>query len=108
MRGLSHRRRSWAPAAVTLLAAAVAVAGCASSDTTADRADRASSALELCRGHGGVTAFDDDAVICRDETFREERGERAVDACRDHDGVSAFDDDIVICLDQTFHHVEGG
>ena len=58
--------------------------------------------------HGGVAAFDDDAVICGDQTASDDRGSRAVAACRDHEGVSAFDDDLVICGDGTFHRVEGG
>jgi hypothetical protein len=28
-------------------------------------------AVEACRGHGGVVAFDDDIVICRDHTVWE-------------------------------------
>ena len=92
--------------AVALLATA-AVAGCGS-ESSAERTDRASGVVGLCAGHGGVRAFDDDAVICGDETARGERGSRAVDACRAHRGVSAFDDDIVICLDQTFHEVDEG
>jgi hypothetical protein len=83
--------------------------GCASQDTSStDRSTRAASAVDACRGHGGVSAFDDDAVICEDETFQEERGAKAVEACEGHRGVSAFDDDIVICRDQTFHRAEGG
>jgi len=100
-------RKSWAQIAVGVLAAAL-LAGCANSESTSERADRASSAIALCRGHGGVSAFDDDAIICQDQTFHEERGSRAVGACREHDGVSAFDDDIVICQDQTFYEVEEG
>jgi hypothetical protein len=94
---------------LALVAALVAVAapGCGAQSQT-DSANRASSAIERCRGHDGVSAFDDDAVICADGTFHEERGSEAVRACRDHDGVDAFDDDIVICGDQTFHRVAGG
>jgi hypothetical protein len=88
--------------------AAVAIGGCGSGDPSPDAAARATDAIEACNDHGGVSAFDDDAVICEDGTAREQRGSDAVDACRDHDGVSAFDDDIVICRDQTFHRVEGG
>jgi hypothetical protein len=93
--------------AVALLVTA-AVAGCASAESPSERADRASGVVGLCAGHGGVRAFDDDAVICGDETARGERGSRAVDACRAHGGVSAFDDDIVVCQDQTFHEVDEG
>jgi len=86
--------------------AAGALAGCASSASSQDREERGASAVELCRGNGGVAAFDDDAVICNDETSSDGRGERAVEACRDHEGVTAFDDDLVICGDSTFHRVE--
>ncbi len=72
------------------------------------RDERGSSAVEACAGHGGVAAFDDDAVICQDQTFEEERGSNAVKACRGRGGVSAFDDDIAICRDQSFHEAEGG
>jgi hypothetical protein len=82
-------------------------AGCAS-DETSSREDRASSAIEECRDHGGVGAFDDDVVICRDQTVNEDRGMRAVEACRGHGGVMAFDDDIVICRDQTAQEAEEG
>jgi hypothetical protein len=90
------------------LLAAVAIGGCGAGDPSPDAAARATDAIESCRGHGGVTAFDDDAVICGDGTVREQRGRDAVAECRGHGGVSAFDDDIVICQDQTFHRVEGG
>jgi hypothetical protein len=96
--------RFWCIAA--LLAATVLV-GCGSSESS-DRAERVSRILEACDGHGGVAAFDDDAVICVDQTASGERASRAVEACRDHDGVAAFDDDIVICGDETSHQVEGG
>jgi hypothetical protein len=91
---------------VTLVGAALLLAGCASSESSSDQTNRAAEAVSLCEGHDGVTAFDDDAIICGDSTFHEPRGSRAVEACRDHGGVSAFDDDIVICNDQTFHRVE--
>lgn len=94
------------PALAAVLVAGAA-AGCGA-ESGSDRANRASSAIERCRGHEGVSAFDDDAVICADGTFHEERGSGAVQACRDHGGVAAFDDDIVICDDQTFHRVAGG
>jgi hypothetical protein len=93
---------------VVALLAAMAIGGCGSGDSTPDAAARATDAVEACRAHDGVSAFDDDAVICEDGTAREQRGSDAVDACRAHDGVSAFDDDIVICRDQTFFRVEGG
>ena len=93
---------------VVAVLAATTTSGCAEGDSSSERANRANSVLEACRGHDGVVAFDDDAVICGDETAQGERGTGAVEACRGHRGVSAFDDDIVICGDGTFHHVEGG
>ena len=93
---------------IVALGVLAATAGCGAQESSADRRDRASSAIEACRDHDGVIGFDDDAVICGDNTAVEERGQKAVAACRGHGGVSAFDDDIVICRDQTFHHAEGG
>jgi hypothetical protein len=90
------------------LPVAVAIGGCASSGSAADRTDRSLSTIEACREHGGVAAFDDDAIICADQTSNDERGEAAVDACRKHGGVTAFDDDIVICDDQTHHEAKEG
>jgi hypothetical protein len=92
-------------------AAALALAGtvgCGSEGASQDREERSVQAVEECRGHGGVSAIDDDVVICLDQTASSERGERAVEACRGHGGVSAFDDDIVICRDQSFHEAEEG
>ncbi len=102
------RTRKPITAALALLAA-TALAACGSGDSaSADREDRSAAVVEACREHGGVTAFDDDAVICGDGTAREQRGTDAVSECRGHGGVSAFDDDIVICRDQTFHEAQGG
>jgi hypothetical protein len=81
-------------------------AACGSDGSSSDREERSMNAVNECRGHGGVSAFDDDVVICLDQTATSERGMRAVDACRGHGGVSAFDDDIVICRDQSFHEAE--
>jgi hypothetical protein len=92
-------------------AAALALAGtvgCGSEGASQDREERSVQAVEECRGHGGVSAIDDDVVICLDQTTGSERGERAVEACRGRGGVSAFDDDIVICRDQSFHEAEEG
>jgi len=87
---------------------ATALVGCGASQSSSDRAGRVSRVIEACNAHGGVVAFDDEAVICDDQTSNGERASRAVDACRDHGGVAAFDDDIVICRDQTTHEaVEG-
>jgi hypothetical protein len=93
------------------VAAALAIAstaGCGSEGGTQDREERSTRAVDECRGHGGVGAFDDDVVICIDQTATSERGQRAVNACRGHGGVSAFDDDIVICRDQSFHEAAEG
>jgi hypothetical protein len=99
--------------AVALLLAGASVGGCDSgAEDPGERSteERGSSAVEACRAHGGVIAFEDDVVICRDQTVprRRDRGSSAVTACRGHGGVSAFDDDVVICGDQTFHEAEGG
>ena len=91
-----------------MLVTSLAVACGGSNGSSSDRAERSTRTIDACREHGGVTAFDDDSVICADQTFNDERGRHAVDACRERDGVSAFDDDIVICRDQTFHEAEGG
>jgi hypothetical protein len=96
------------PIWLVMAALALVAGGCGSEASSSERANRATSVVETCRGHDGVAAFDDDAVICGDETAQGERGTRAVEACRGHDGVNAFDDDIVICRDDTAHPVEGG
>jgi hypothetical protein len=88
--------------------AIASAAGCGSEGGTQDREERSTRAVDECRGHGGVSALDDDVVICIDQTATSERGQRAVAACRGHGGVSAFDDDIVICRDQSFHEAEEG
>jgi hypothetical protein len=94
---------------VVLAAALLAVAGaagCGEDGSSSDREERSTRAVDECRGHGGVSAIDDDVVICLDQSANDERGERAVEACRGRGGVSAFDDDIVICRDQSFHEAE--
>jgi hypothetical protein len=94
---------------IALVIAVLSIAslvGCGSDDSSSSFEDRAMSVVEECREHGGVGAFDDDVVICRDQTANEDRGSRAVEACRGHGGVVAFDDDIVICRDQTFQEAE--
>jgi hypothetical protein len=96
---------------VVLASAMMAVwsaAGCGSDGTSRDREERSTRAVDECRGHGGVSALEDDVVICGDQTSNEARGTRAVEACQGHGGVSAFDDDIVICRDQSFHAAEEG
>jgi hypothetical protein len=93
---------------IIVLVASTALWSCSSPEPSSDSAIRGARVVEVCRGHGGVVAFDDDAVICRDQTFQHQRGSRAVDACREHGGVIAFDDDIVICRNQTTHEAEEG
>lgn len=100
-----NRHKRQLLAIVNALLAFATFSGCASDDPTS-REDRASSAIQECRGHGGVGAFEDDVVICRDQTTNEDRGSRAVQECRGHGGVVAFDDDIVFCRDQTFQEAE--
>jgi hypothetical protein len=94
------------PAAAALVVAAAT--GCGTDGSSSDREERSANAVNECRGHGGVSAFDDDVVICLDQTSTSDRGKRAVDACRGHGGVSAFDDDIVICRDQSSHEAAEG
>jgi hypothetical protein len=100
--------RSHLPATAIAVLAAAALTGCGEDGSSSDRETRSVNAVNECRGHGGVSAFDDDVVICTDQTSNRERGSRAVDACRGHGGVSAFDDDIVICRDQSFHEAKEG
>jgi hypothetical protein len=97
-------RRLVVPVAAML--ALAGASGCGSDGSSEGREERSTSAVNECRGHGGVSAFDDDVVICMDQTSNTDRGTRAVEACRGHGGVSAFDDDIVICRDQSFHEAE--
>jgi hypothetical protein len=92
---------------IAILAIAIAIGACGSS-ATSDRDARVGRVIEACEAHDGVAAFDDEAVICGDQTAVGERATRAVAACRGHDGVTAFDDDIVICGDETSHEVRGG
>ena len=99
-------RQLVAPAAAVLVLAGTV--GCGVEGSSQDREERSRQAVDECRGHGGVGAFDDDVVICGDQTSVSGRGQRAADACRGHGGVSAFDDDIVICRDQSFHEAEEG
>jgi len=86
---------------------ATALGACGSS-ATSDREARVGRIVEACSRHGGVAAFDDEAVVCGDQTAVGERATQAVAACRGHEGVTAFDDDIVICGDETSHEVQGG
>lgn len=95
------------PSRTALLLLAIAVAGCAG-DTAPGVSERGPDIVAACSGHDGVAAFDDDAVICADQTARGERAAKAVDACRGHGGAVAFDDDIVICRDETIREAPGG
>lgn len=84
---------------------AAALVGCGDSGSD----ERGATAIGLCVGHGGVAALEDDIVICRDQTVRddtEDRAAKAVSVCRDHGGVVAVEDEIVICRDQTFQEVQ--
>lgn len=51
-------------AAATLAIAAIVPAACGD----AEAEDRGAAAVAVCRGHGGVIAFDDEVVICRDQS----------------------------------------
>ncbi len=93
---------------VVAVLAIASAAGCGSEGGTQVWEDRSMEGFSDCRGHGGVSAVDDDVVICTDQTSTSDRGRHAVDACRGHGGVGAFDDDFVICRDQSFHEAAGG
>jgi hypothetical protein len=55
------------PIAVVLIGAAGA-AGCGDGgNSSAD--ERGAAAVDSCRDHRGVVAFEDDVVICGDQTF---------------------------------------
>jgi hypothetical protein len=92
------------PVVAACLAAAILTACSEGSATSVE--ERGATIVESCRGHGGAIAFDDEAVVCRDQTAVEDRGARAVDACQAHGGVTAFDDDVVICRDQMVEEAE--
>src|SRR5918999_6338012 len=72
------------PVAATL--AIASAAGCGSEGSSRDWEERSMEAVGECRGHGGVSAVDDDVVICVDQTSSSDRGRHAVDACRGHGG----------------------
>lgn len=85
--------------------AAAGLSGCGDSEPT----DRGAAAVTLCKGHGGVIAFDDEIVICGDQISPGEpsdRGDAAVAICRGHGGVTAFEDEIAICRDQTSYEID--
>jgi hypothetical protein len=55
------------PLAIAVAIIAIAGgAGCDEADSEAE--DRGAAAVELCEGHGGVAALEDDVVICRDQS----------------------------------------
>jgi hypothetical protein len=49
--------------------AATGVAGCGEEPSSAE--ERGRRAVQMCSGHGGVVAFEDDLAICRDQTYHE-------------------------------------
>jgi hypothetical protein len=51
-------------AAALIAISATGVAACGEGEPE----DRGAAAVALCRDHGGVIAFDDEVVICRDQT----------------------------------------
>ena len=62
-------RQLVAPAAAVL--ALAGTMGCGDEGSSQDREERSMQAVDECRGHGGVSAFDDNIVICRDQSFHE-------------------------------------
>jgi ribosomal protein L14 len=60
--------------AIVSASLAVAVTAACSSFPPADHEERARTVVEECRAHGGVIAFDDQAVVCADQTSDHERG----------------------------------
>jgi hypothetical protein len=99
------KSRKSRPATAAVVAVLV-IAGCG--DAAPTRAERGGVVVDACRDNGGVAAFDDESVICSDQTANDERAASAVEACREREGVTAFDDDIAICGDQSVQPVEGG
>lgn len=51
-------------AVASIAISATGVVACGSSEPD----NRGAEAVALCRGHGGVVAFDDGVVICRDQS----------------------------------------
>ena len=58
-------------ALAALAVVASLTAACGGDSNVSDRSERSARTIEMCREHGGVAAFDDDAVICADGTFLE-------------------------------------
>lgn len=61
------RANALLPTVVALLS--LGFAGCG--EAVDELSERGSAVVDLCRGHGGVAALEDDLVICRDQTFHE-------------------------------------
>lgn len=53
---------------IALVSIAISAAGLAACGSSEPDDDRGVAAVALCRDHGGVVAFDDEVVICRDQT----------------------------------------
>jgi hypothetical protein len=102
------KRNAVISVATTIVAASLG-GGCGEANT--DAVERGEAAVELCRGHGGVAALEDDVAICRDRSVQgagsseaaEENAQKAAERCRAKGGVAALDDDLVICRDQPVH-----
>jgi hypothetical protein len=69
MRRAGDRQR-WLPL-VAAVVVATGLAGCGEEPSTAE--ERGRRAVQMCSGHGGVVAFEDDLAICRDQTYHEVR-----------------------------------
>lgn len=82
------------------------VAACGGDDQMASAEERGTNAVRFCAGHGGVSAIEDDVVICRDEFATEGRGSNAAQLCDDHGGIVALDDNVAICRDQSVQEPE--
>jgi hypothetical protein len=97
-------------ALITVAIAILASLGGGCGEANTDAVARGEAAVELCQGHEGVAALEDDVAICRDHSVQgapseaaEENAQAAAEGCRAEGGVAAFDDDIAICRDQSVH-----
>lgn len=54
-----------------LLFLLVATTVTACGEETADPGDRGPAVVELCKGHDGVAALEDDLVVCGDQTYHQ-------------------------------------
>jgi hypothetical protein len=93
------------PIAIALMVTA-GVAACGGEDRTASAGERGSTAVQFCAHHDGVSAIEDDVVICRDQVATEGRGSSAAQLCDDHGGIAALDDNVAICRDQSIENPE--